>query len=366
MKSRLLFAAPLLLSACGGQPPANLEVVDEAAATGVDAANLGRESSVWPVRASLRRCGSWALDEDFSSGRYDAHRYALSVAAGSSLTIELARTRGAWQPALVIATADGEQLFDGQGVPSTPSFELRVTAEESGRSGERARVVLESGAAVALYVYTTSWEMIDAEFAGGIPRTAEYSLRLEDTCEPQSGSALYRGLTLDGSELPRAGLANATLRRALGVRVEPHGEVRELEGRAFVAGTISSFGGPNDSGVSSSETGAISGERLRSLNNPLNPSDERLASSPEAYYYAAMRFDYAPNGRSWWAGARLLVIDPSSHAAVVVRPVDWGPNTSTGRLIDLAPQVMEDLGLSTDDEVYVAFADPSAPLGALR
>jgi hypothetical protein len=36
-------------------------------------------------------------------------------------------------------------------------------------------------------------------------------------------------------------------------------------------------------------------------------------------------------------------------------PADWGPHQDTGRVADLSPGLMEDLGIQTDDEVEVIF-----------
>lgn len=179
--------------------------------------------------------------------------------------------------------------------------------------------------------------------------------------------AIHRGLTLDGAQIPRAGLRNDTLRRALGVAVEPYGETVTYGGRSFVRGKVSWFGGRNDTGVTATETGAITGEVLRSLDGgAAGPSAADRARRPENYYYCAMRFDYSPQGRTWWKNARLLVVSPSTGKAVVVRCVDWGPHTRTGRVIDLSPQVMRDLGLRTDDVALVSFAAPGTPLGPVR
>jgi uncharacterized protein YraI len=183
---------------------------------------------------------------------------------------------------------------------------------------------------------------------------------------PHSWAALHRGLDLDGGHVPRAGLANTTLRRALGVSVEPYGEQVTIAGRAFVRGRVSWFGGPRDTGVTASETGAITGQRLRALNSPLSPDAATLAAHADRYYYCAMRFDYTTRDTSWWRRARLLVLNPATGQAVVVRPVDWGPNTRTGRLIDLSPQALHDLGLDTDGTAVVSFAAPDAPLGRVR
>jgi len=91
-----------------------------------------------------------------------------------------------------------------------------------------------------------------------------------------------------------------------------------------------------------------------------------LAARPADFYYCAMRWAYSPNGPTFWRSARILVRNPTTGVTIVVRPADWGPNTSTRRVIDLSPQSLVDLGLTTDDQVQVAFAAPGTPLGVLR
>ncbi len=176
-------------------------------------------------------------------------------------------------------------------------------------------------------------------------------------------SSTYLGLSHMGSDIPRQGLANGTLRSALGISTEPLGSVTTHEGAQYVRGKVSHFGGPNDTGVSSTETGAITGERLRSLNNPMSPSSSTLSSRPEDYYYAAMRWNYSPNGRTFWSTARFVVINPATNRKIVVRAVDWGPHTRTSRIIDLSPQALDDLGATTDDDLLVAFAPDGTRLG---
>ncbi|RMG94864.1 MAG: hypothetical protein D6705_15060 [Deltaproteobacteria bacterium] len=175
----------------------------------------------------------------------------------------------------------------------------------------------------------------------------------------------HAGLSQDGMEIPRAGLANPTLESALGIAVEPYGDVIVDDGKSWVAGRSSWFGGPNDNGVGPTETGAITGEILRQLNDPVNPSKADLDARPEDFYYVAMRWNYGPNGKSWWKDARIVVRNPATGTQVVVRPVDWGPHTSTQRIVDLSPQAMTDLGASTDDVLHVAFAAPGTPLGVV-
>lgn len=177
------------------------------------------------------------------------------------------------------------------------------------------------------------------------------------TTMPPTG--VHAGLSQNGSQIPRAGLKNSTG----GVGLETEGDVVVVDGEQWVRGTISNFGGPNDTGVTTTETGAITGERLRGLNTPTDASRAVIESRPEDFYYAAMRWSYSPGDRSFWRDARVLIRNPATGAEVVVRPVDWGPHIRTGRIIDVAPQTEDDLGASTDDSVDVAFAAPGTPLG---
>jgi len=174
-------------------------------------------------------------------------------------------------------------------------------------------------------------------------------------------SGAYQGLTYLGAQIPRAGVYNSILRRS-----EPYGNTVQHQGMSFVRGKVSHFGGPNDRGVTASETGAITLENLRALNNPLNPSADRLRRQPENYYYVAMRWDYRPVSKRSWRNLRILVTNPANGRSIVVRPVDWGPHTRTRRIIDLSPQALVDLGMRTDQEALVAFAKPGAPLGPVR
>ena len=116
---------------------------------------------------------------------------------------------------------------------------------------------------------------------------------------------VYAGLELDGFQVPREGLENPTLETTLGIAVEPYGEVVTAGGLEWVEGGISWFGGPEDSGVSATETGTLTGEVLRELNDPLDPTAEQLAANPSAYYYCAMRWSYWPNGKYVWKDQRI-------------------------------------------------------------
>jgi hypothetical protein len=322
-------------------------------------------ASCWDPSASLNACGTWTMYEDFSSGAYSVHRYWTTIPAGGPVTLELERTAGSFSPALIVADRAGRVISGGE-VASLHTGAV-VADAASGRGSVAASVTIETDADLDVYVYVTGWEILDAAFAGRLPTDVTYRLSAVQDCSggtsPPVTGGPYAGLTQDGSEIPRTGLYNPTLHSVVGLWYEPYGDVVAFEGESWVRGSVSWFGGPADTGVSSTETGAISGEVLRSLNDPLDPDPSTLASRPEDYYFVAMRWNYSPNGRTWWQGARLVVANPTTGTKVVVRPVDWGPNTSTGRIIDLSPQTLSDLGVVTDDDVLVAFASPGAALG---
>lgn len=191
------------------------------------------------------------------------------------------------------------------------------------------------------------------------PYATNFSLGGSAPPPPSRWSASYVGIDKDGSKIPRAGVRNGTLYNTLGIWTEPYGSVVSYSSVSFVRGKVSWFGGPNDSNGPM----AITGISSTWYDNPTRPSADYVAANPAKYYYCAMRWDYAPNGRAWWANQRLVVINPANGRACMVAPVDWGPNTYTGRILDLSPYVTDQLGLTTDDNALVAFEQSGTPLG---
>src|SRR5688572_22853442 len=108
------------LAACAPEMSSPVSVDEDGdAATGVDARNLGTSARVYRFSTNLARCGAWSLDEDFSSGRYNAHRFVFTAHANATVELQLARQRGTWQPSIIIAPAPG----------------VTVTEHLSGRTG---------------------------------------------------------------------------------------------------------------------------------------------------------------------------------------------------------------------------------------
>ena len=131
----------------------------------------------------------------------------------------------------------------------------------------------------------------------------------------------------------------------------------------YAVGPCSYFGGPQDYGVSSSEGLAFHAsitEANQHLFLPLQPTGtsglaRRL--NDKAVMYIACRWDYEDTPKKMLASGdvRALVRNPRTGAEALAWPADWGPHEDTGRIADLSPALMEQLGLVTDDEVEVFF-----------
>ena len=72
-----------------------------------------------------------------------------------------------------------------------------------------------------------------------------------------------------------------------------------------------------------------------------------------ARYYIAMRWDYriTPRGKL----RKMVVLISANGLTIKARPVDWGPNVRTGRVMDISPGAASALGLSTDDTATATY-----------
>ncbi|HWC76556.1 MAG TPA: hypothetical protein VG778_03800, partial [Blastocatellia bacterium] len=109
-----------------------------------------------------------------------------------------------------------------------------------------------------------------------------------------------------------------------------------LDGVALPAtqGKAGIFGGPKDRGIKPDDKLALPTGRFFVY--------ERVHSLNPKSFYCAMRWDYhlehksPEEGKRWWANKKLLVTNPNSGKAVVVRAVDRGPHENTGLDISLS------------------------------
>jgi len=320
-------------------------------------------ASVWTSPLESRRCRGRSRPENFSTGSYNVHAVTTTLSEEtpeSSYVVTFEPGAGSIRPVLVIADTLGALVYDGRS--DQGHYGGTAEALSTGASGGLAEVRLDPWTTVDLVVFVPSWEVLDSGLTASVPASVSYDLSIGHDCpgvEVEGLAAHYEGLSHGGYSVPTSRSWDSDY---------------DYDGMSFVQGRISEFGGPSDRGVSSTETGALCGNRLRRLGSSSYLStfeDEAADMGVEvygySYYFAAMRWDYNGNAgrakRFLCEETRLLVVNPDNGRAVVLRLEDWGPGSSTGRIIDVSPQAMDDLGVTTDEDVIVAFASPDAPLG---
>src|SRR5215813_13235359 len=131
-----------------------------------------------------------------------------------------------------------------------------------------------------------------------------------------------------------------------------------------VEGKMSTFGGPQDSGMAANEDLALftkadlQDPKYAYLFLPAPPpgtSGLGRRLNPDQYYFAC-RWDYAQTPREFLRRALARVENPANGRTADARPVDWGPNVATGRVADLSPGLAAALGLDTDDVVRITIS----------
>ncbi|MEH2565350.1 N-acetylmuramoyl-L-alanine amidase [Bradyrhizobium sp. AZCC 2289] len=126
-----------------------------------------------------------------------------------------------------------------------------------------------------------------------------------------------------------------------------------------LAGKVSSFGGPTDEGVAPDEGLAFISDidqapQLFLPSQPKGTSGLARRLNPHVHYVAC-RWDYAQTPQALLLDEQALVRAVRSGIAMKAFPADWGPHESTGRIADISPGLMDDLGIKTDDEVQIIF-----------
>jgi N-acetylmuramoyl-L-alanine amidase len=141
--------------------------------------------------------------------------------------------------------------------------------------------------------------------------------------------------------------------------VQPEPEPAPPAGGFSVTGKASTFGGPLDQGMSRTEGLAF----ITSINQaphlflPYQPAGTTgLARRLNpCTHYVACRWDYTKTPKPVLLDKVAVVRALKTGISLKAFPADWGPNESTGRVADLSPTLMDDLGIKTDDDVVVTF-----------
>jgi N-acetylmuramoyl-L-alanine amidase len=131
----------------------------------------------------------------------------------------------------------------------------------------------------------------------------------------------------------------------------------------YVKGKASTFGGPDDTGVGRDEGLAFftTVSQAPHLFLAIQPQGSTgLARRLNPYvHYVACRWDYENTPKSELMKGVALVRAVKTGIALKAFPSDWGPHEDTGRVADLSPGLMEDLGITTDQEVEVTYPCPA-------
>lgn len=141
------------------------------------------EASCWETSLQPQPCWKAGVSEDFSSGKYNVHRYSSAAHAGGMTTIQLKRTGGQWQPALLVTRKDGTTLSDGLLGATAPGLEVTIT--ENGTGGGLASLVIATEETLTVDVFVTGWGVVGSGYGDGLPLDATYELAIESACEGQ-------------------------------------------------------------------------------------------------------------------------------------------------------------------------------------
>ena len=134
----------------------------------------------------------------------------------------------------------------------------------------------------------------------------------------------------------------------------------------IIRGRVSHFGGPADTGVSPSEGLAFiydvsDAPHLFLPAQPPGTTGLARRLNPQVPYVAC-RWNYNEHPKPYLLEHTALVRSIETGKAIEAYPADWGPHEDTGRVADISPGLMAQLGLETDDAVEVEF--PFRAIGA--
>lgn len=126
-----------------------------------------------------------------------------------------------------------------------------------------------------------------------------------------------------------------------------------------ISGHVATFGGPNDASASPNEHLALvetEDDKFQSLQEYfLDPARGALVRNlnPEKFYIAC-RWNYNETSRDFLQSHRVTVTNLRTGESRKAQPIDWGPSGFSGRIADLSPGLVKELGLRTDDKVTIS------------
>jgi len=131
--------------------------------------------------------------------------------------------------------------------------------------------------------------------------------------------------------------------------------------KIYFKGRMSTFGGPHDFGVRPSEGLALVDAHNRHHyheyflgTQPAGTTGMARCLNPDKFYVAC-RWNYHMTPKHVLSTILVEVTNPANGNRAYAKPIDWGPNESTGRVADLSPGLARHLSLKTNDTVEVHY-----------
>lgn len=152
----------------------------------------------WDAPPFAALCGPSSIDEDFGTGLYNVHAFAVVATGGAPLELNLQRTAGSWNPALLLRDAQGSIVHDGE--VSVSGGALAVELISSGRGGDVAALRITATVDTPLVAYATGWNVVDSGFVDDLPTDAQYHLTSLSDCEPPQPGELLSPPNFDPSD----------------------------------------------------------------------------------------------------------------------------------------------------------------------
>ena len=160
-----------------------------------DAADCWDTTLVAPI------CGTNAIDENFSTERYNVHDFEINLQSLGANRITLNRNEGAWTPTLLLRQDDGTMLFDG--TIGLVDGDVEVLLVEETDTTVEIEVLTDVDRVASLFV--TSAEVAASSFADAMPAEATYTLTQQVVCDDPPGvlapeGALTGETTIDATD----------------------------------------------------------------------------------------------------------------------------------------------------------------------
>lgn len=129
----------------------------------------------WTTPSISGACGQTTTNEDFSTGKYNVHRYSFVPAKGARVDLTLTTTAGTWNPALLIHDPAGVTVHDGERSLSSAALSVQLLSTGKGSNTAAVRLTAQQDN-MQLHVFVTSWAVVQGGFSPAMATNTKYTL----------------------------------------------------------------------------------------------------------------------------------------------------------------------------------------------